>query len=281
MEACIYVVKNITTSQIVYVGKTSNPSKRWGRHKTHKGGRLYNYMSENGGCLNFELAPVIWFETEEMAFEAEAYFIQLCLEQQVSLINQDRGGIGTISGRKASKETIEKLSKMQKKRYLDPEYKEKISKIFQENKEVWLSKLKQTMSMQEVRKKISDARKQQYKLLTDEARKELTKKATEAIRGKKLTQNRKNQISTDRIKWFNEHPEARIEVGNHRRGKRHTNETKISIGQKKRILSDEQIVICRKLHLEGISMKKISERLGVSIKPVFNAINAIGIYGIA
>jgi hypothetical protein len=227
------------------------------------------------------LTPVIWFDTEEMAFEAEAYFIQICLEQQIPLINQDRGGIGTISGRKASKETREKLSEMQKKRYLDPEFKEKISKYFQENKEVWLSKLTDAMSKPEVRKKISDARIHQYKLLTDEARKELTKKATEAIKGTKLTQARKDQISTDRLKWFSEHPEARIEVGNRRRGKNHTDETKISIGQKMRLLSDEQIVTCRKLHSEGLSMKKISERLGVSIKPVFNAINCRGIYGIA
>jgi predicted GIY-YIG superfamily endonuclease len=281
MKACIYVVKNIITSQIIYVGKTSNPSKRWGRHKTHKSGRLLKYMSENGGHLSFELTPVIWFDTEEMAFEAEAYFIQICLEQQIPLINQDRGGIGTISGRKASKETREKLSEMQKKRYLDPEFKEKISKYFQENKEVWLSKLTDAMSKPEVRKKISDARIHQYKLLTDEARKELTKKATEAIKGTKLTQARKDQISTDRLKWFSEHPEARIEVGNRRRGKNHTDETKISIGQKMRLLSDEQIVTCRKLHSEGLSMKKISERLGVSIKPVFNAINCRGIYGIA
>lgn len=278
MKACLYIVRDLASEQIIYIGKTTNPKKRWGRHLSYHDGRLYKYMIENGGLQNFVLVPLIWFETEELAFEAEEFFIQIFLEQRMPLLNHDRGGLGSVSGWHHSDQTIQKLSKIQTARMLDQSCKDKIIKYFQENREVWLSNLKTSMSTLEVREKISDARIQQYRLLSTEARKELTKKATEAISGTKLTQERKNQLSESRKRWFQNNPSAREEVSKRRKGKKHTESSKRQIALKRMSLSQEQISICQKLHSEGVSMKHISDVIGTSVKPVFNLINKRGIY---
>jgi transposase-like protein len=55
---------------------------------------------------------------------------------------------------------------------------------------------------------------------------------------------------------------------------------KVLIAASKRSLSEEQVVLCRRMYDEGQTLKKIATELGVSVKPVFNAIHRVGAYSL-
>ncbi len=92
----IYALKDPTTNEIRYVGKTNNPTNRYAGHLSDKNNRLHktrwiNTLKENG------LLPVI--EILECASrdnwkERERYWIKKCRSEGANLTNISIGGEG-------------------------------------------------------------------------------------------------------------------------------------------------------------------------------------------
>jgi len=96
----VYKITNTINGQI-YVGKTSNPQRRWTRHKSDASNsdlapKLYRSMRKYGK-ENFTFEVIESFELEHNAYEAEVKLI----EQMDSIkngLNVAAGGIGFSSG---------------------------------------------------------------------------------------------------------------------------------------------------------------------------------------
>jgi predicted GIY-YIG superfamily endonuclease len=278
MRSCVYVILKVSTETPIYVGKTLDPNKRWSRHKTNTKRKVYKYMEANGGVGEYKLTPIFWFSSEEESLEGEAFLIQKYLELGIPLLNQDRGGVGGVSGWKHSEETTRNMSEIQLKRFFDPTIRDKMLKALSSNEENRIANLKKSLSTPEYKKKRSEIQISRYQKLTLEAKRELLKNATKARLGSKASLETRGKLSESRKKFFRDHPEARERVGLIRLGVQHTEETKVKIGEKRILLNKEQVIECDRLHSQGLSLKKIASTLGCSVKPVFNAIHRVGVY---
>jgi hypothetical protein len=121
--------------------------------------------------------------------------------------------------------------------------------------------------------------KERYERMSEEEKKKLTRKANEAVRGSTLSVERKVKLSESKKKWYEDHPEAKVALSNRRRGCKHSDSSKLQMGQKRRALSEVQAETCRKLYSEGIPMARIGEQFGIGTHAIFNAIHRKGVYG--
>jgi DNA-binding NarL/FixJ family response regulator len=110
-------------------------------------------------------------------------------------------------------------------------------------------------------------------------RKAITAKANASVRGVARSPATRQAIAEALKAWHSEHPERAEYVGQMRLGTVHTGDARKRMGQAKRALSVEQVLECRRLRSEGWSLKRIAEALGFSVKPVFNALHNVGVYG--
>jgi len=115
--------------------------------------------------------------------------------------------------------------------------------------------------------------------LSAEERLTLTSKAHDAIRGVPRSSETKQAISDALKAWHQDHPERAAQVGYMRLGAIHTESTRKRMGQAKRALDTEQVAVCQRLRSEGWSLKRIAQALGLSVKPIFNALHGVGVYG--
>lgn len=114
-EVFIYLLKHPLTEEIKYVGKTTNPKRRWYHHCSKKVNSIKNNYRVNWlNCLlKNNLKPILeiiekceYFQWEER----EKYWIDFYRNKGANLCNSTYGGSG-ILGLKRSLETKLKISK--------------------------------------------------------------------------------------------------------------------------------------------------------------------------
>lgn len=120
----IYVMKDPTTLEVKYVGKTVQTLiSRLGQHiadsyreKNHRAYWIQSIVKGGKIPLIEEIDHCTWKESKDL----EVYYIAKYKSEGYNLVNETEGGEGTL-GRKVSEETKEKMRKAQIKK-LDPVY---------------------------------------------------------------------------------------------------------------------------------------------------------------
>lgn len=107
----------------VYVGKANDPIKRWNRHNWNYMHRKYPHFPlyralKKYGSNNFQLEIIESFESEQLAFEAEVWWIAYLKTMGAVLYNCTAGGEGNIFNKKHTPLTKHKMSQSQKQRRL-------------------------------------------------------------------------------------------------------------------------------------------------------------------
>lgn len=115
MKTYIYRLKNPDTKKVRYVGKTTNPKRRWHHHcsikanekqKSHRSSWLLSILREGKKPI-LEIIDTCQYKSWE---EVEKYWIQYHKDMGCNLCNHSYGG-GGILGVERSKETKEKISR--------------------------------------------------------------------------------------------------------------------------------------------------------------------------
>lgn len=112
----VYCIENISNNKL-YIGKSSNPSKRWITHKAiARGGPQiykdrYHYFHRaiaKYGTDNFKLYIVHGYSSEDECFRAEEYWVSYLRDFGLKLYNSTNGGGGPV-GMKHSAESKKKM----------------------------------------------------------------------------------------------------------------------------------------------------------------------------
>lgn len=118
----IYFIENKFNGKI-YVGKATNPNKRWTTHKSVARGGKNRYPEKffaihaaiaKYGSDNFIFISSEYYPTNEALNEAEKYWILYLKESGLSLYNETLGGDGASPGMKFSEEHKQKISEARK-----------------------------------------------------------------------------------------------------------------------------------------------------------------------
>lgn len=133
----IYKITNILTNK-VYVGQTKKSiTQRFSEHKHHakvKDDKLYLHLAMNKyGIDNFKVELIEECDTKEKLNNREKYWIRYYKSNKKEFgYNLTKGGDGCPIEHH-SKETIEKLSIISRKKWQDNKYKEKVRKRMSES----------------------------------------------------------------------------------------------------------------------------------------------------
>ncbi len=145
----IYLITNLI-NQKVYVGVSSNPVKRWNRHKSNAQRKqnhpLYNSINKHG-LENFKFEIILNNLTELQAYQNEKELI-IKYDSINKGFNLSSGGIGGGTGIKRTESEKQRLSEIGKNKVFTSEYRKKISEALTGKKHT-----------EESKKKMSDAKK--------------------------------------------------------------------------------------------------------------------------
>lgn len=124
---CVYCVFHVVTGR-VYVGKAQNPMSRWRSHILHaKAAKTHFHRAMKlYGVDAFEMHVLQWFKDENVALEAEKYWIQYWDATESSCgFNMTTGGDGVTP----TKEVRKRMSDAQRKRFDNESYEERQQRI--------------------------------------------------------------------------------------------------------------------------------------------------------
>lgn len=149
----LYFIENKINGKL-YIGKTNNLKRRLNKHKLNSENKPLNRSIKKYGCDNFIFQEFQYFETEELCYEMEKYWITYLKEQNVLLYNIAEGGNGIFSGtnhylygKHHSEESKLKMSKSHTGKKLSKKTKEKlrianIGRLHSEESKLKISKIK-------------------------------------------------------------------------------------------------------------------------------------------
>jgi len=124
MKYKVYILKNINSNLVKYVGITSGTLKsRLSKHynsiklENNKNKHKINWFNNNKGLIIIE--KIEEFDDAQVAFEREKYWINYYRNKGINLINKTDGGEGCL-GYKHDEETLKKMSGCNNHRFGKP-----------------------------------------------------------------------------------------------------------------------------------------------------------------
>lgn len=258
----IYVILNKINGKM-YVGKTNNCTRRFGKHIRAANGDKWERRCaihralRKYGINNFIFTTIQIFANEIDCFEAEKYWIKYFNSNDEKFgYNLTEGGEGA-SGWVPSAETKQKMREKATGRQHTPETIEKLKQRKQSLPGVMPVNLEQLRTMNIGRKH------------TDEARKNMS----EGRKGIKFSEEHKQNMSKVRIGLFDGEKNPFY-------GKTHTEEVKqMSRGSnnKQSKLNEQQVLEIRKKYKSGeYSQQKLANEYQISRSQIRRIINCVG-----
>ncbi len=238
----IYSLIDPRTNEVRYIGKSTNPEKRYKDHcfydrGNYKSSWVKNLKSEN-------LLPrceVLWLTSDDRGSELEKIFIKRGRELGWPLTNLTDGGEGT-AGHKKTPKTLEKMRQANLGKKLSEETKRKIG----------LAGLGRKHSEESKRKMSIALTSRPGGFWTPESAKRLA----EFNRGRKHTEEHKLKIS----------------LGG--KGRKCSEEHNRGVANAKRLLTDEQVINIKLRYARKEStIKELSQEYNVKMATIWNTIN--------